>query len=342
MDNVQQESTATQNAAINTGASFYKDNVSAYMKKQFNSDIQTFALSSNIVTGFPNLDKIIDRLYPGFYVLGAVSSIGKTSFLLQIADQMANNAEHVIYFTLEQSKLELVSKSLSRLTANKCRTNPKYAKTAIQIRKGDITQVVVDAYHDYLNDADYFTIVQGNFSTDLVTIEKTVEDYVKATGITPIVIVDYLQIVQEQQIHSDKEKVDYITRGLKILQQKYNTVVIAISSINRSNYLNPIDFESFKESGSIEYSADVIWGMQFQILNEPTFLQAKNVVQRRKMITMAKAATPRKIELTCLKNRYGIASYSCGFLYYPQFDLFTPDINYKTLPVGSSLPNIII
>lgn len=312
------------------------------MKNKFTKDIMRFALSADIKTNFTNLDNMIGKLYPGFYVLGAVSSIGKTSFLLQMADQIAHDGTHVIYFTMEQSRLELVSKSLSRITAIKCRSNPRLAKTAVQIRRGEVIQEVRDAYRDYLFDAGYLTIIEGNFSTDLAYIDKTVDDYVNQTGSVPVVIVDYLQIIQEPKIHSDKEKVDFITRGLKILQQKHNTVVIAISSINRSNYLAPIDFESFKESGSIEYSADVVWGLQFQLLNEVGFLEAKNVIERRKMLIDEKAKSPRRIELTCLKNRYGVSSYSCGFLYYPQFDLFTPDLNYQYVPMSNSVPDIII
>ena len=187
----------------------------------------------------------------------------------------------------------------------------------------------------------YFTIVQGDFTTNIASINKTVDDYVKATNAVPVIMIDYLQIIQEDML-TDKAKVDYITKSLKILQRKYNTVVIAVSSINRSNYLLQIDFEAFKESGSIEYSADVVWGLQLQILNDPTFAQAKNVSQRRKLIAMAKAASPRKVELVCLKNRYGIASYSCGFLYYPQYDLFTPDISYKNSIVACPTPQTII
>ena len=37
-----------------------------------------------------------------------------------------------------------------------------------------------------------------------------------------------------------------------------------------------------------------------------------------------KAANPRRVELVCLKNRFGISSYTCNFEYFPQFDLFRP------------------
>ena len=99
--------------------------------------------------------------------------------------------------------------------------------------------------------------------------------------------------------------------------------VFIISSVNRANYLTPIDFESLKESGSIEFTCDVIWGLQLQCLNDPIFDKQNNIKERREKIKEAKAADPRKIELSCLKNRYGIANYSCYFNYYPANDLFT-------------------
>lgn len=335
------QSISSGNSNVIGASVLYKNNVTSYMKKELHQEINSFIASGGAKTGFVNLDGVIGNLYPGFYVLGAGSSLGKTTFLLQMADQLIADCEPVIYFTMEQSQLELVTKSLSRRTALKCRANPQYAKTAIQIRKGDVSQVVQDAYHDYLQDTDIFTIIQGDFSTNMDEIYRIVDDYVKTTGKIPIIMVDYLQIVQEDQ-STDKAKVDYITKRLKVLQRTYNTVVIAISSINRGNYMLPIDFESFKESGSIEYSADVVWGLQLQILNDPAFTQAKNPAQRRKLIAMAKAMSPRQVELVCLKNRYGIASYSCGFLYYPQYDLFTPDPNYKTGIAVSQTPRIII
>ena len=97
--------------------------------------------------------------------------------------------------------------------------------------------------------------------------------------------------------------------------------MIVISSVNRANYLTPIDFESLKESGSIEFSCDVLFGLQLQCLNSPDFDKG-GIKDQRDKVKKAKAENPRKIELCCLKNRYGIANYSCYFEYYPANDLF--------------------
>ena len=80
------------------------------------SNVREYASFDKVETGFVNLDRVTN-LIPGLYVIGAISSIGKTTFMHQICDQMAEAGSHVLYFSLEQNRLNLVSKSLSRIMA---------------------------------------------------------------------------------------------------------------------------------------------------------------------------------------------------------------------------------
>ena len=67
-----------------------------------------------IPTGFDKLDSSLDRgLYEGLIVLGAIPSLGKTTFALQMALQMAEAGNHVYFYSLEQSARELTIKLLS-------------------------------------------------------------------------------------------------------------------------------------------------------------------------------------------------------------------------------------
>ena len=182
----QQIHNSAATATIISPPPYYPKNVTSYIKNDMRHDMTSFIGSSSVKTGYTNLNTVIGNMYPGFYVLGAASSLGKTTFALQMADQFTQDAEQVIYFTMEQSRLELITKSLSRMTALKCRVNPSLARTAIQIRKGDAPQVVKDAFHDYQNDSDYLTIIEGDFSTDMNEICRVVEDFVKTTGQVPI------------------------------------------------------------------------------------------------------------------------------------------------------------
>lgn len=121
--------------------------------------------------------------------------------------------------------------------------------------------------------------------------------------------------------------IDTAVTELKRISREHGLTIFVISSVNRSNYLTPIDFESLKESGGIEYTCDVIWGLQLQCLNDPVFDSKEKVKEKRQKVRDAKAANPRKIELLCLKNRYGIANFSSYFDYYPKHDLYVEGIS---------------
>lgn len=300
------------------------DNTSYYIDTLMQSDIERF--KDDVKTGFTYLDEKAGGLYSGLYVLAAISSLGKTSFALQLADQLAEGGKDVLFFSLEQSRLELVSKSLARRTAQKDIDN---AVTSLAIRKGYMPQQVKEAAAEYKEAvADRFSIVEGNFSCNISYIGEYIRQYVQRNNTRPIVFIDYLQILQpaeDNQRQSLKETVDNTVTELKRISRELELTVFIISSVNRANYLTPIDFESLKESGGIEFTADVIWGLQLQVLNDPLFDKENKKKEKREKIKEAKAKNPRKIELCCLKNRYGIANYSCYFNYYPANDLFTEE-----------------
>lgn len=306
------------------------DNTSFYLDALMQGEIEKFKEGRDRKTGFANLDKEAGGLYPGLYVLAAISSLGKTSFALQIADQIAAAGTDVIFFSLEQSRLELVSKSLARLTYQ---TNPAHAVTALKIRQGYIFDETLDAIADYKEAIqDRLSIVEGNFSCNVSYIREYTRQYMQRTGTKPVIFIDYLQILQGEgdRRQSSKELIDSTITELKRISRELDITVFVISSLNRMNYLTPVSFEALKESGSIEYSADVIYGLQLRCINQDNpFGKEGKLKEKREKIRDAKAANPREIELLCLKNRYGISSFSCYFDYFPANDLFRPATDFE-------------
>ncbi|MEW5208114.1 DnaB-like helicase C-terminal domain-containing protein, partial [Bacillus cereus] len=50
---------------------------------------------------FPKLNDVLGGLRTGLYVLGAISSLGKTTFVQEVVDKIAEQGEHVLFFSLE-------------------------------------------------------------------------------------------------------------------------------------------------------------------------------------------------------------------------------------------------
>lgn len=315
------------------------DNVTSYIDDLMIWEINSQAKYADRKTGFDNLDKESGGLYPGLYVIAAISSLGKTTFSHQIADNLATAGHDVLFFSMEQSRLELVTKSITRTMAQK---DKKAAVTSLEIRKGNLSDQVKTAAIKYKNAVgDRMNIIEGNFNCNISFIGEYIRNYVRRNESSPIVFVDYLQILQpveDARRASIRETIDSTVTELKRLSRELNLTVFVISSVNRSNYLTPIDFESLKESGGIEYTADVIWGLQLKCLNDPVFAEEKKIKEKREKIRIAKAATPRQIELVCLKNRYGRSSYNCYFDYYSALDLYEPNYAVGFAPITGKSP----
>lgn len=296
-----------------------------YFRTMFEADINAYRASATTVTGFTGIDSKLGGLYAGLYVLGAVSALGKTTLVHQIADQVAATGTPVLYYALEMSRLEMATKSLSRHAA--AMMGRDQAPTALQIRTGKMTDAqrrrmpaVVESYAATMGKNMH--VVECGFDWTIDDIRKSVDDYVGATHTRPLVVVDYLQIIQPPDARvSDKQKIDIVMRGLKKLQSDNKLTVIVISSLNRGNYLAPVDFESFKESGGIEYTADVVLGLQLEVLTRADF-PTKNITEQRELVREEKAATPRRLRLSCLKNRNGASGWLQDFDYYPAVDTF--------------------
>ena len=76
----------------------------SYLSEKMTADVQDFISGAGTKSGYVNLDAVTS-LYPGLYVLGAITSLGKTTFVHQMADQMAKAGHPVLFFSLEQNLL---------------------------------------------------------------------------------------------------------------------------------------------------------------------------------------------------------------------------------------------
>ncbi|MFA5672355.1 MAG: DnaB-like helicase C-terminal domain-containing protein, partial [Synergistaceae bacterium] len=222
-----------------------------------------------IPTGFDKLDSSLDQgLYEGLIVLGAIPSLGKTTFALQMALQMAEAGKHVYFYSLEQSARELtiklLSNKMSRPIADIRRIAWSFCKDQ-NISEKDYNDFVEAS--DSLHKLNNFRIIERCRSAE--AIAEDVQRRYYRTGKQAMIIIDYLQILETPGARlTDKQAVDQNITALKRLSADFHVPVMAISNLNRENYDKDITMKAFKESGGIEYSTDVLLGMQFTAMQE--------------------------------------------------------------------------
>ena len=303
----------------------------AYFKNSTYNHLQSFVNgiansvdTPYIPTGFKSLDSVLDGgLYEGLYIVGAISSLGKTTLINQIADQIAKAGTDVLIFSLEMARAEIMAKSISRHTLQTVLATGgdiRNAKTARGITTGkryetynqDELNIIKKSLEEYSEYAKNIYISEGIGDIGAEQIRETVQNHILYTGKTPVVIIDYLQILAPySERATDKQNTDKAVMELKRISRDYKTPVIGISSFNRASYKEAVTMEAFKESGAIEYSSDVLIGLQLKGAGGGNFDANE-----------AKRKNPREIELVILKNRNGRTGDSLSFNFYPLFNYF--------------------
>lgn len=284
-----------------------------YFKADFFADVDLTSKYATRSTGFENLDAA-QIFLPGVIVVGALPGAGKTTFCWQLLNQLADKGENCFYASYEMSRFELATKTLARELYKKY---PDLSKR-LNLSSANIRRGAGKGTPEILEMATAFEKTLTNLhvseltNTGVAELCNHVRELSKDVGTPPVLCLDYLQILPNKNAKATaKEKIDDAMLQLKNFQRDTGATVIVISAFNRSGFGKDASFSSFRESSSIEYSADVQWALQRSDINDEG--DADN----------SKVPEPRPMTLKCLKNRNG-APYEVQFDYYAAHDYFEP------------------
>ena len=329
------------NAGTTTGAAEESERVkpvSEYLN-DFLEECRKSREGQAIKTHITSLDERLDGgLYPGLYFMGAVSALGKTTLALQIADNIAKGGHEVLIYSLEMSRSELMAKTLSResllrdLSENRTKAHALSTRGILRasFTSDEQRRLVREAVEDYEVWGRKLAIVEGVGDLGVQRIAEYVKGFVKRASYAPVVVIDYLQLLapysREYVRASDKQNVDKNVMELKRLSRDYQIPIIGISSFNRENYNAPVSMASFKESGAIEYSSDVLIGLQIDGIERAAGESEQDYKGRlQKTLETVSACKSRgepvAIEAKILKHRNG-APGSVHFNFHSRFNYF--------------------
>ena len=204
-----------------------------------------------IPTGISSLDEITTGLNRSdMIVVGARPGMGKTSFALNIARNVAVNQNRpVAFFNLEMSREQMVNRLLSseaRVSSKKLRvgnlTPDEWGRIAV-------ASSVLCKAPIYLDDTASITVPE-------------MKARLRRQKDVAFVVIDYLQLMKSPgRIDNRVQEVTEITRGIKIMAKELNIPVMVCAQLARTTEKQANHrpaLADLRESGSIEQDADQV------------------------------------------------------------------------------------
>lgn len=209
---------------------------------------------TGLATGFIDLDYKTSGMQPSDLILiAARPSMGKTAFVLNIAEYMAFRSNlTVAIFSLEMSKEQLVN----RLFSLESRVDAQVLRNG-NLSDNDWTSLIEAAG----------TIGRSNLIIDdtpgisVAELRSKCRKY-KLEHNLGIIMIDYLQLMTgSKRSESRQQEISEISRSLKEIARELQVPVIALSQLSRAVEQRPDHrpmLSDLRESGAIEQDADVV------------------------------------------------------------------------------------
>lgn len=205
-----------------------------------------------IQTHFEKLDSTLVGMGPGdLIIIGARPGMGKTSFAMNIACNVAkSSSKTVAIFSLEMTAEQLSSRLLSSEGLI-----PSKAMMTGQLN-GEEWQRLADA-----SSALFRTKILINDSSEITVSEM--KSKLRKIDDLELVVIDYLQLMHEDKYKDNRVlEIGYITRALKIMAKEFNVPVILCSQLSRgpkeTREVRKPALTDLRDSGAIEQDADIV------------------------------------------------------------------------------------
>ena len=239
-----------------------------------------------IPMGFSKIDEITSGLNRSDLILiGARPAMGKTSFALNIARNVAMTGKKVIFFSLEMSNEQLAARVLSteaRVESNKLRSGDISSEEWVRLAEATDRLTRCNLYFD---------------DTASITVPE-IKSKIKRAKDVECIIIDYLGLMESAKKKENRvQEVTEITRSLKMLAKDLKIPVVVCAQLSRGPEKNgkasnrPM-LSDLRDSGSIEQDADIV----MMLYREGYY---KNSAQNADEIDMTQA------DVDVAKNRHG-------------------------------------
>ena len=200
------------------------------------------------ITSMPDLNKKIWGLPKGkMTVIGARTSMGKTSFVLQMAIDVLTQGKSIHYFSFEMTKEQIVERMFCNL----------YKVDNYALLSGKFTEYL-SLWDDFKEHLSNLRIVMSN---EFGQSWKDIERFLSVLTVKPdVIIVDYIQAVAKAAVEG-KGFIDEYIRKFREICITHNIAGVIVSQLNRSTVedgKSVPNLHNLKGSGFLEELADLV------------------------------------------------------------------------------------
>tara|TARA_R110002153_G_scaffold148406_2_gene299651 strand:- start:3209 stop:4495 length:1287 start_codon:yes stop_codon:yes gene_type:complete len=241
---------------IQTDESANDENIGGQLKDYYTTLTTRMSTDgiTGVTTGYSCLDNFTNGLQPtDLTIIGAASSMGKTSFALNVAYNAVRAKHPVAVFSYEMSAPQLLQRIISIESGVSLRELNQGAIDKEQLKLINKAIGVIEDLPLKIDDCK---------RTSLSYLTAKIRKYAINDNVQ-VVFIDYLQLVsvQGKKNGTREQEVSMVARTLKNLAKELNISVIALSQLNRGVSFrgNPKPTMSdLRESGEIEQAADIV------------------------------------------------------------------------------------
>jgi replicative DNA helicase len=215
---------------------------------------------TGILTKYNSLDNVLGGFKPAeIIILAARPSVGKTSFALCVAREVAVNQKRPVgIFSLEMSASALVAR-LIHMQAEIGRDKALGHLTQINEAASQISSA---PFH--IDDRSGLSVQQITAAARRMVHQHRIE----------LLVIDYLQLIRSTRDRGSRnDEVTEISNGCKSLAKELNIPIILLSQLSRSadKDMRPPKLSDLRDSGSLEQDCDVccmLWRDPEYVVND--------------------------------------------------------------------------
>lgn len=210
----------------------------------------------------------LDGIQNGLYLVGGLSNIGKTTFMLQMALGLAtaNDDVFVLYFSIDDSNKKVIPRLIASTVSLPINwiANPKQYITNSQMTDGEKKmrttqrQEGLSKIHKLAQTSLSVKDASSGHSIDY--IDNTIAVYQEITGKKIAVFIDnFHKITTDKHTGDQRTKYTYLSETVKRLVNKYNIPVCCTVELRKLNHNGRPELDDIKESVDIIYDSDCIF-----------------------------------------------------------------------------------